>query len=78
MNTFDFFESDKDLEARILGGIIGLGGVAFKDFDLRSDDFSHPEFQQIFEKCEMLFEKQGQFDVFSLSWLIPSEFRQML
>ena len=74
----DFFESDKDLEARILGGIIGLGGVAFRDFDLRADDFSFPEFQLIFEKCELLFDKQGQFDVFSVSWLIPTEARQML
>ena len=74
----EFFESDKDLEARILGGIIGLGGVAFRDFDLRADDFSFPEFQLIFEKCEFLFEKQGQFDVFSLSWLIPTEARLML
>ena len=45
MSSFDdLFVDDFELEARVIGAVVGGGGVGFRDFDLRVEDFSRSSF----------------------------------
>ena len=67
------FDSVFELEARVIGAVVGGGGVAFKDFDLREEDFSFPSFCKIFLILNELYEKQRQFDVFAVEYLLRDD-----
>ena len=67
------FDSGFELEARVLGAVIGGGGVAFKDFDLREEDFSYPSFSKIFLILNELYDSQRQFDVFAVDYLLQGD-----